>query len=211
VPFVPVPNTALVEIRMLCDSQRIENTLWFLHDDSIDATELNTLGGAVLGWYLSDMVPLLNFQVTLREIYSTDQTTATGAANTQDGGGAAGTKSGTASPNNSTIAVSFRTASRGRSFRGRNYFPLIDRDDMADLNHINASFASDIISAYNSLLGPDALVTGWTWVVASRFSGVDVDGDPIPRVSGIPTPITQVVITDLVVDSMRRRLPARGD
>ena len=55
-----------------------------------------------------------------------------------------------------------------------------------------------------------ATVAGYTWVVASRFSGVDAEGDPIPRAAGITTPITTVLIVDNLVDSQRRRLSGRG-
>lgn len=210
-PFVPVENTAEVEVRMSCDGQKIENTLWFLHDGAIDATSLNALGSGILSWWVSGFAGHISNLVTLREIYSVDMTTATGLTNTQSGGGATGTLTGAASPLNSTLAISFRTGLRGRSFRGRNYLPAIDRDQMATQNTFNESDANGLISIYNDLVGPDALVTGWTWVVASRFSGVDVDGNPIPRVAGVATPITAVVIADLVVDSQRRRLPGRGE
>jgi len=46
--------------------------------------------------------------------------------------------------------------------------------------------------------------------VASRFSGVDGDGKPIPRTAGVVTPISNVIVVDRVLDSQRRRLPGRG-
>jgi hypothetical protein len=48
------------------------------------------------------------------------------------------------------------------------------------------------------------------WVVVSRFSGVDVNGDPIPRAAGVVNIITAVLAVDNTVDSQRRRLPHRG-
>jgi len=47
-------------------------------------------------------------------------------------------------------------------------------------------------------------------VVVSRFSGVDADGHPIPRTTGVSTLVASVAIVDPVIDSQRRRLPGRG-
>lgn len=207
---VPVVNCAEVEIRMLLADQKIENTLWFLHDGVISSTNLDALTVGVLDWWTGDYAPLVSGLVTLREIYATDQTTPMGAASTQDGGGAPGAVGGTTLANSLALTLSFRTAVRGRSFRGRNYIAGLTTGQMTNANEVDPDVAASFISAYNSLLGADALVTGWTWVVVSRFSGVDVDGHPIPRAAGIPTEITRVVVTDLVIDNQRRRLPGRG-
>lgn len=210
-PFVPVVNTAEIEVRMLLADQKIENTLWFLHDGSISSTDLDGLTAGVLDWWTGDIAPLVSGLVTLREIYGTDQTTDSGAASTQDGGGAPGALGGTTLSNSLAMTVSFRTALRGRSFRGRNYIAGLTTGQMTNANEVDPDVAASFISAYNSLLGADALVTGWTWVVVSRFSGMDVDGHPIPRAAGIPTEITRVVVTDLIIDNQRRRGVGRGD
>lgn len=209
-PFVPVENVAEAEMRMLLDNQKIENTLWFQHDGEILAADLDELTDALQHWWdvsYAGLTTGLNF---LREVFAADQTSSTGLVSTHDGEGANGDGSTTYLPNNVSIVASFRTAQRGRSFRGRNYIAGIPTDKTSDANHIQSSYASEIITAYNDLLGPDALVTGWTWGVASRFSGVDGDGKPIPREAGIFTPITATVVVDLVIDSQRRRLPGRG-
>jgi hypothetical protein len=44
----------------------------------------------------------------------------------------------------------------------------------------------------------------------SRFSGVDEDGRPIPRVAGISTVVLSYGVTDNNLDSQRRRLAGRG-
>lgn len=208
---VPVLDTAEIEVRMLLADQKIENTLWFRHDGSISSADLDGLTSGVLGWWNSDYKPLVSGLVSLREIYGTDQTTPTGAASTQDGGGAVGALGGTTLSNSLAMTISFRTPQRGRAFRGRNYIPGLTTAQMVNANEIEPSTATSFISAYNSLLGADALVTGWTWVVVSRFSGKDSLGHPVPRVAGIPTEVTRVVVTDLIIDNQRRRGVGRGD
>src|SRR6266487_2562314 len=193
-PFVPVENTAESELRMLLAGQKVENTLGFQHDGAITSGDLGTLNTGLLDWWTTNYSPLVWDGVSLREIYSADLTTSTSAASTQNGGGEPGTGGSTTVANNVTIVVSFRTDQRGRSFRGRNYIAGIPALQFSDSNHIESSYATSLITAYNTLIGPDALETGWTWGVISRFSGVDVNGNPIPRVAGVFTPITQVVI-----------------
>ena len=67
------------------------------------------------------------------------------------------------------------------------------------------------VDAYNGILTTvTATPSPWVWVIVSRYSGVDGDGRPVPRVAGVTTPVTNVVAVDGTVDSMRRRLPGRG-
>lgn len=209
-PFVPVANVAEVEIRMLLDGQKVENTLWFENAGAVTALNMGILTTALYDWWDTYYKPLTWNGTQLREIYAVDQTTNTGPTNTLSGGGLVGTGGANAASNNVSVTVSFRTDLRGRSFRGRNYMLGLPLTILANQNQITAGYAADLITAYTALVGPGAFATGWTWGVASRFSGVDADGDPIPRVAGVFTPITSVVITDLIVDSQRRRLPARG-
>jgi len=76
---------------------------------------------------------------------------------------------------------------------------------------MSAPFMADMIAAYSQLLvGGAALPVGWEWVVVSRYSGTDVNDDPVPRVTGIATLVSNVLFTNNTVDSQRRRLPGRG-
>jgi hypothetical protein len=209
-PFVPVNHTMLVEIRMNIVGQKVENTIWVHALDLIDADALALVGETVKAWWISDYAPQVSDLVSLTEIVVTDQTTATSGQVTIDGDHQLGGQIGGTLTTNSTFAVSFRTASRGRAFRGRNYIVGIPLEHMAETNVVEASWASDIVTAYENLLTAlgDA---GFQWVIASRFSGVDPDtGKPIPRAAGVITDVITVVASDLTIDSQRRRLPGRG-
>ena len=209
-PFVPVPNTALVEVRLEQDLQRVENTLWFLRETPWAVDALLALNNYITAWWIDTMSPLVSNTVSLREVACTDMASATGPQVTlppplpQDGQNTA-----PALPNNVTISVSFRTAQRGRSFRGRNYFIGLTEADVV-ANTVIGVQVTAIQDAYEELLTVGDTVTGVEWVAVSRFSGVDADGDPIPRVTGISTPIISVTVVDPIIDSQRRRLPARG-
>jgi len=208
-PFVPVENTVLVELRYDYLLQKVENTLWFLGDSAPDPASMTTLGEEIIGWWDGGLRTLQNSGVQLREVVVTDMTSAVGPQVTVTTGlplSASVTEEPI--PSSNSLVVSFRTVNRGRSFRGRNYFVGLSRTQI-DGNVVIGGFMDSLKLAYEGLPSV-ATVAGYTWVVASRFSGVDGDGDPIPRVAGITTPITTVLIVDNLVDSQRRRLSGRG-
>lgn len=209
-PFVPVPETAEAEIRMLLDGQKIENTLYFQRDGGWSPSSFVALANALLLWWTTDYSVFVSSSVTLSEVYLTDLSSSTGIVLSAPAPTPhpAGARSAASLPNNVTICVSFRTGTRGRSFRGRNYISGLSEDAVV-LNTVDSAVQADIIAAYD-LLQPLAGDVDASWVVASRFSGVDVDGHPIPRTTGIATIISTVIIVDSIIDSQRRRLPGRG-
>jgi len=210
-PFVPVVNEALVETRMTYDNQDVENTLWFGFTDAIDTTALTALANMVKGWWSSGYAGLVCDQVVLREVVATDQTTASSGQVSVSGAGDAGDIASVGMPGNVTLSVSFRTAFRGRSFRGRNYIVGIPTSQVTDISQIIPGYETSVIAIYTQLIA-DATAIGWTWDVVSRFSGVGgTPPRPIPRAAGVPTPITNVILVDRTLDGMRRRLPGRGN
>ena len=208
-PFVPVPNAALVEVRMLWDGQHVENTLWFEGSSPLDGGSLTALAEAVGNWWITFYRTNISSAVRLVEVFASAMDTNTSPTGTfVPSTPQVGTGGSEALPNNVSLTVSFRTAARGRSNRGRNYVVGL-LDDQVNENTVDPLILADWIAAYSELIGV-ATALDLTWVVASRFSGVDGDGDPIPRVTGVTTPITAVVIVDPIIDSQRRRLPGRG-
>lgn len=209
-PFVRVPNSALVEVRMSLDSQDVENTLWFESGSAPDASDLSVLAGLIEGWWQDFYAPLVTSTLTLREVVATSMDSATGPQVTvTPATGGVGFLEGSPLPNNVSLTVSFRTVNRGRSFRGRNYVVGMT-EEQVDSNTATVTTINAWQDAYEAV-GAAVSGSGWTWGVASRFSGVaGTPPLPVPRDPGIITPITAVVIVDATVDSQRRRLPGRG-
>jgi hypothetical protein len=141
--------------------------------------------------------------VTLNEVYTTDLTTQTGPTDTLAYvTPIPGERAHESLPNNVALTVSFRTAARGRSARGRNYIAGLS-DDQVLHNTVDASVASGLAAAYNDI--PARLEgLGYGWVVVSKKSG------GVPRVAGLARPVTTAIVVDRTVDSQRRRLPGRG-
>lgn len=208
--FVPVANTVLVEFRMTADLQQVENTIYFEYASAPTSPEMLSLGSALLDWWGAFYAPLVWSGVELREIVLTSLTSASSdqvsfpVPPSTNGGLTLDPL-----PTNVSLTISFRTALRGRSFRGRNYVVGLIKDQTISANVVDNTTIASWIAAYEELLTV-AAAESVEWVVVSRFSGVDGDGKPIPRAAGVTTPINSVVIVDNVVDSQRRRLPGRG-
>lgn len=208
-PFVPADKVAEVELRYLLDSQRVENTLYFKATDIIDAGMLNALAALVETWWEDNVQAHLSSDIELNEVFATDLTSSTGPVSSFTTGlPLGGTVGVEAEPANVAPCISFKTANRGRSFRGRNYIPGIPGTFVAG-NHMSGEWMADMVDAYEAL---NAAVSGESWVhvVISRFSGSTiVDGKkiPTPRVAAVVTPVTTYSFVDDVVDSQRGRLP----
>jgi len=208
--FVPVSNVFEAEIRMQYFEQRVENTLYFQAETALSSANLAAFGGELVTWWTDFMAPKLSDELTLREVFLTDLTTATSAvATVVPPTPVPGEITGNSLPGNVAFVVSFRTEQRGRSFRGRNYVVGIPASVQLG-NQISEEEAADLVAAYNELIGI-AAAGALVWSVVSRYSGIDpVTGKPIPRVAGIATPITAVLAVDTNLDSQRNRLTGRG-
>jgi len=209
-PFVPCENTALVETRMSYALQKVENTIWVQSDSAWDAGSLLSLAGIVKIWWTTHYNTLVSGDLSLRQVVATDQSSDTGPQATLDGGATAGEAEGLSYPGNVSLTISFRTGGRGRSMRGRNYIVGIPTSAESSINEVSTAYTLDWITVYEAL--KTALDDeGYTWVVASRFSGIGgTPPKPIPREAGVMTPITSVVVVDTIFDSQRRRLTGRG-
>jgi len=203
-PFIPVENVALAEIRCLIDQQHVENTLYFLLSAGWDEGTLTELGVALIEWWTDHIKPLVSSNLVLKEVVCTDLTSDTAPSMTSTPVLATtGDDSAEMLPLNCSLSVSFRTAGRGRSSRGRNYVVGLT-GDAVDSNEANATFVDGITAAYQALSFGGSFDLDATWVVVSRFH------DNAPRTAGVATPVSAVVVVDNVIDSQRRRLPGRG-
>lgn len=209
-PFVPVPNTAEFELVYSYDDQICENTLWIQFAAAPEAGALEGVAAILHTWFTGAFGPNLSSAVSLTKIRGTSHDSSLGAGIEYTTGlPEAATGPADGAPGNVAPCISFKTGLRGRSFRGRNYIVGVP---MEELDHatLDSGWMAAVTGAYNdlpSLLEPASAV----WVVASRFEGVDpVTHKPIPRDTGVATPVTSAAFADNKSDSQRRRLPGRG-
>lgn len=200
--FIPVANTVMAEIRAVLFGQAVENTLYFEHltgDPTI--SDMEDLADYLSAWVTGDFSNNMSLDYSFREIYLTNLTTSTSptfALAISD----AGALLGDSLPSSSCICMSFRTAERGRSARGRNYVSGLTESEVTG-NTLSLTRADALVDAYGAI--PTYLLSGnWEWVVVSRYT------DGAPRVSGVTIPVTTVTYADRFLDSQRRRLTGRG-
>lgn len=202
-PTFPVPDVALVRVEGVVDNQlTINTTHWQISGGGINAVNLTTLVNAVSAWAVGTLAPLLSDDWTLTRTVGVDLTTNTGVT-VEDGSTAAGGVSGEANPNNVAACVSLRTASRGRSYRGRNFVPGIP-GGVVTLNTLDTAFINDLVAAYTSLVGAGTFTVGWQFgIVSRRQAGVDINPP-------LFIPVTSVTMVTNKVRSMRSREVGHG-
>lgn len=203
--FIPVDNTAQVEFLFRLDSQSIENTYYVTRFAALDLAALTEIADVGLAWLASDYFPQLSNLITCVGVKVTDLTSSSSGTYTAvPGSPLAGGVAQPSEPGSVAFCIKHLTGSRGRSFRGRSYVPAIPHTSLTGTNTINASFANAMVDAFLAL-DADYVTALYTPVVVSRFSG------GLARVAGITTPILNHAYTDLTLDSMRTRLPGRGN
>jgi len=202
-PFQPVTDVAQLQLMGTVDGQLTVNDLYFqISGGGITPVNLGTIAGAVAVWFTTNLTPLLSDDWSAQRVVATDLTTATGPR-VEVGAASVGGETGEANPNNVAACVSFSTAQRGRSARGRNYVPGVP-GSMVTLNTLDSFFMTNVLDAYDNLIGAGTFVPGWQWVVVSRVTGGAV------RPSGLAIPITGVSFTKNTVASMRSRSVGHG-
>lgn len=203
--FVAAPNIMMVELRCTRNAQHIENRFHFNNLAAVTPADLEAIAILVWDWAETSYFVLQGTQLLLNETVATDLTSITGAqysyapdATTFGGVG------GFALPNEVSLAVSLRSANRGRSARGRAFVMTINDGQLADTNSVNSTFATAIAASFNQLIADaDAAGTPLT-IVSYRSLGVPRPGGPVYF------PVVNAVVVDNVLDSMRRRKPGIG-
>jgi hypothetical protein len=210
-PFVPVADTLLVESVFNYDGQIVENTSYFTKEGGWDEASVSSFLDDIRALIETDLLPFLSTIIQLIRVVGTLLDAADALSLTLNvSPPVSGSDSASPLPNNSSYAITFQTAGRGRSKRGRNYIAGLTTGSRGSTNTVTSTFRTNVLAYYDALLALGT-ANGATMVVVSRFSGVDVDGNPIPRVAGVVTPITGFGTADMNLDAQRRRLPGRGE
>ena len=198
--FVPASNVLQVEVRGSLNGVPVECVQYHQFGSAITTPDVDDL----FDWYdtvfLPDYLDPLGIEYKVGELYGTDLTTSSSPTYSlvfspqREGAVAAA-----ALPGNVASCISFRTAGRGRSSRGRNYVPGLPEGSVTG-NGMDLTMVNALVAAYELMLGGGTYPAGWEWVVLSRF----LLG--IPRVAALAQTITDVLSTNLTVESQRGRL-----
>jgi len=202
--YVPVINVAQVELVYSWSGQNCQNVLHYLKPTAWDEVDLFSLAADIIAEWSAGPKLQMASTISLINVKCTDLTTQNGATVTYSGGlPLAGTLTAPSVPNNVAMVVTKRTSQRGRSFRGRLYHPGLANADVT-ANVILAARVSGVVAAWTTMLTVEADGETCNMVVVSRVS----EGDA--RVTGIAT-IVNTLTGDNTIDSMRTRLPGRGN
>jgi len=200
--FVPFTNVAQVATRFTQQGQQVENVYHVLFPAEPDSPTLLAMCAAFKTWWVNELQSNVCSEVSLNSVIATDLTTDVGVGVEYSTGlPLLGLNTDASVPMNVTLAISWLTAARGRSFRGRTYHVGMCRTDVVGSTIIAAEILL-LRGSYGALI-TDVATAGGVLVVASRrHAGV-------ARTIGVATEINGVSI-DNTVDSQRRRLPGRG-
>jgi hypothetical protein len=202
-PFIPAPLMTRTSLLYRWNGQRVVNTLHHKWPTTPDVPTMILFNVDLKTWWDANMKNSLSSDIGLEQIVTVDLTTqsspsATLSINPTDMGG-----DGAGSVYlNDALCISFRTAQRGRNYRGRNYIPAIWKNRTLDSGRYDPAWVSTLITAMTALL-TSANFHNAVLSVVSYFL------NKTPRGSAIGTPVTAFV-ADNLIDSQRRRLIGRG-
>ncbi len=201
--FIPALAVAQTELVYSLGGSVVENVLHY-QIPLASSPEILTLFAADVydKWdeLIKSYVPA---EVSLTAIKVTDLTTQTSPAIVYSTNlPAPGLRPGQLLPNSVTCCFTKRTNFRGRSFRGRLYWPGFTETDVTG-NTIAPSLITAITGTLNAMVTITSQGNPWPMVLVSRYH------NNAPRTEAEVTPVSHFTC-DGVVDSQRRRLPRRG-
>lgn len=201
-PFIPVPDVVKLEVIFRYNGQICINTHHYRKDVPWDVPAMQNLAAEYIQAWNTFMEPTMTNENELINTRVTDLTTQfSNSIEYSTGLPIPGDANSSAAPNNVTLSVTWLTAFRGRSYRGRTYHIGLTEANIAQ-NEVSGTYRGYMAAFYGALF-TSVPSTGEEMVVVSYFQGGE------PRAEGLATPIIGISI-DAVVDSQRRRLPGRG-
>lgn len=203
--FIPVPDAAELVINMEYALKAMKMVFGMKKSSPIISSDLEPLSvaivDAILSWnatYLSSS--LLFTSVTINDLTIADGFTFTGDAGTSSALPFHGSDDSAPMPANVALVTTTRTGIRGRSFRGRNYWPAVPSAFVVLDNFVTTPYITHQDVRTEELAAAINGVAGWTFSVISRYH------DGAAREFGVTTPIISWDTNDRL-DTQRRRLP----
>jgi len=210
-PTPPGPRPAFIEVPLVARSVMaytifgsiVQNVFHWAKLTEWDDVDCATLAAAIVTSFDTNMKPALSNDVVLNSatvtaLYKVDGPQAVEFA------GITGTNAGAGfESTGNTLAIKFGTGSAGRSFRGRTYWPQLLASSVTN-NEVGLTPAGAYISALQNFFDDVNVATGAKHVIVSY------QNDCTWRTEGLATPVNSYSVTDLHLDSQRRRLSGRG-
>lgn len=199
-PFIPALHCAQVRVQGNQSGQICEWTFAAQFPSAPTLTNMDTLAGAVDGWFNTDLLPYTGNNVEYQGVGVRDLGIEDGFE-TFLSEPLEGTAAGIALPANCAGVMTKYTGVMGRSNRGRSFVWGLQEAWRADQRFFATAAETQLNDSFDNLLGV-VVTAGWIAVVVSYFH------DNAPRVSASIRPITSWIMRDLRIDTQRRRLGA---
>jgi hypothetical protein len=202
-PFVPFNNVIRLDAIYSWDGQAVENVHHFLVDETPNVDTANSLASSYINWWGTEMRSLQANTLSLVNVVATIMETENDpVVEVSSGLPQSGTSVNNSMPNNVSVAISWKTNFRGRSYRGRTFHLGLTEAQVTG-STVDAGAVTALTNAYAELMALPVDVGPAILCVASRWS------HGVLREQGVATAVTSVLVNN-VVDSQRRRLPGRG-
>jgi len=202
--FVPAPNILLIEVRATKQLQKIENRFHVncLHTPTLaDIVAVNAILASSIAVDWIDWLPTDVFVNSL--FYRSLQTANDIQLEVPLTSGNVGTFAGAPAPNQNTLCMSLRTASAGRSARGRLYWLGLSEDQYTT-NTMTVGSVNGITTTLENLRA-NLAAGGYPMTIVSYIA------NNAPRPGGpVYFPVTNILAVDATLDSQRRRMPGHG-
>lgn len=197
--FVPFIDTGKLCIDFSFNGIGASICFWMLKPAATPTDYQALADSAAVNIGMGLMTPQTN-DLTANKVTVYDMTSASSPVYTSISGlPVVGSAAVDSTPNNASYVITHRTNSRGRSFRGRNFFPGLTENDVVN-GLLGGGVATARLAGWATYINSVELATLWSHVVASQVSG------GVDRVLGLTTVVTSYTITD-AVRSQRRRTP----
>jgi len=196
--FVPFTNTVEVIIRFTLFGVPVAIVIGGINGGGISPTNQAALGSALDTWRKTYIQPITANALIATDIKVYDLTSPSSPVTTTLA------TSPTAGAVNSGLAAqtaqvtTFNTGKRGRSYRGRNYFPGLVYANIADPDHWSAGSTLAVLGVYAQLASAMA-GAGFGHAVLSRRANNAL------RTLGVATPVSNYSTTGKI-ETQRRRL-----
>ena len=197
-PYIPVASTFQVNMVTSMSGQIAENVFHVTTTEGGLVPTLSDIANAFKIWWGNKIAPLCTAACSLTEIRVIDLSSQTGAAFDTGVTGMGGSGSGEALPNNVAAVISWGTALRGKSFRGRTYIGGLASSEFTQ-NELNDAAQAALADAGNSLL---------TTVddLGAALSIVSYCSNKAWRTVGVATPVVSLT-AEKKLRTQRRRMP----
>jgi hypothetical protein len=197
-PFIPLPESLRVAMNFSSQGGNNATNVIYVRDalGEPDATRAQELADIIDGWATTGWAPVASNQWTFDSVEVTDASNPEGVSASALPG-EPGDLTASPLPAQDTVALSLRTGKMGRSNRGRLYFVGLTEEAIAD-GVLQTLAETNIINAYQALRSL-LIADDFSWGVASFVTG------GAPRVAGIINPVTDIIVTDSLIDRQLRR------